>query len=139
MVPNQKGELDLSFQNLTYVGVKRILTTLSLRGYTDIKKVSLCGNESIGDIGAVCLQLIPPTVNEVDMGFCNMGAVGLKQICDFMNATIISLSLIGNRFDERCAVYLGEMLHRNSTLKVLRAYQYGEGEMRFKYYYNSSF
>ena len=141
IVPNQKGELDLSYQNLTYIGVKRILATLSLRGYTDIKKISLCGNESIGDIGAVCLQLIPPTVNEVDMGFCNIGAVGLKQICDLMktNKTIITLSLVGNRFDERCALYIGEMLHRNSTLEVLRAYQYGEGEMRFKYYYNSTF
>lgn len=141
VVPNQQGELDLRCQNLTYIGVKRILATLSLRGYTNIQKVDLSGNENVGDIGAVCLQLIPPTVSEVDMSYCNIGAVGMRHICDFMksNTTITTLNLAGNRFDEKCATFIGEMLRENSTLQVLRAYQYGDGEKRFKYYYNSSF
>ncbi len=141
VVPNEQGELDLSCQNLTYIGVKRILATLSHRGYMNIQKVDLSGNENIGDIGAVCVQLIPPTTTEVDMSYCNIGAVGLRHICDFMksNKHITTLTLAGNRFDEKCATYIGEMLRENSTLEVLRAYQYGDGEKRFKYYYNSSF
>ena len=139
--PNEQGELLLNNQNLTYIGVKRILSSLLIRGYTNIKKVDLSGNENIGDIGAVCLQLIPGTVSEVDMSYCNIGAVGMRHICDFMksNTSITTLSLIGNRFDEKCATFIGEMLAHNSTLQVLRAYQYGDGEKRFKYYYNSSF
>jgi hypothetical protein len=141
VVPNQQGELLLNNQNLSYISVKRILATLSLRGYTNIQKVDLSCNENIGDIGAVCLQLIPATVSEVDISYCNIGAVGMRHICDFMksNTTITTLNLIGNRFDEKCATFIGEMLRENSTLKVLRAYQYGDGEKRFKYYYNSSF
>ena len=140
-VPNEQGELDLRCQNLTYIGVKRILATLSLRGYTNIRKVDLSCNENIGDIGAVCLQLIPATVTDVDMSYCNIGAVGMRHICDFMksNTNITTLSIAGNRFDEKCALYIGEMLRFNSKLEVLRAYQYGDGEKRFKYYYNSSF
>ena len=79
------------------------------------------GCNDLGDKMTEYLHLLPETVTDLDISACGLTTQGIRNICRFMstNKHILRLIMWGNNINDDGAVYVGEMLKKNVTLKEL--------------------
>lgn len=130
------GRLQLGFQDLRQRDIQRILIKLleteAVRSSiscaacdsSHVWKVNLAGNRNLGDGVTDYLHLLPDTICDLDLSYCGLSTKGVRNVCKFMesNRTITRLVLWGNIIDDRGAIYIRDMLKRNSSLQDFCCY-----------------
>ena len=91
---------------------------------TKVFKIVLAGNRNLSDSIAEYLYLLPDTVCDLDLSYCGLSSTGIRYICQFMenNSTITRLLLWGNVISVAGALYIRDMLKKNTTLEEFCCY-----------------
>ena len=87
-------------------------------------KIVLAGNRNLSDSIAEYLYLLPDTVCDLDLSYCGLSSTGIRYICQFMenNSKITRLLLWGNVISVAGALYIRDMLKKNTTLEEFCCY-----------------
>ncbi|KAL7531081.1 hypothetical protein ACHAWF_003619, partial [Thalassiosira exigua] len=147
-----EGELLLDYQDLTARDAIKILKKLNsgrpskiprrcrqitetlesevirnLSSESNVRKISLFGNERLGEKVTGCLHLLPDTVRYIDLSYCGLTPFGIHRTFWFMetNKTISHLIMRGNNILNVSALFIIAMLKENTTLQELCCYSGG--------------
>lgn len=78
-------------------------------------------NTDIGNKGMTSLHLMPDSVTRLNLGNCGLTSEGIKLLCEHIetNTSITDLLVWGNKFGDKGAKYIADMLKVNKTLQKM--------------------
>jgi hypothetical protein len=155
----QRGEINLSRENISCQDFERILRKLSngregrprkcrkldgidgiiakLPPSTPVNSMVLHGNRQIGNTTGMALLyfLLPESVRRFNVAHCGLESEGIKVLCEYLktNTSITQLLVFGNSFGDEGAKHIADMLRANKSLQELAVSDCMIGPKGFSY------
>ncbi|CAF1119383.1 unnamed protein product [Adineta ricciae] len=118
IIKNGETCVSIRHASMSPMDIKAMISSLEV--CSSITKLNLSGNE-LGSIGTIHLAKSikhNKCITELNLSHNNIGQSGCEALCQSLlfNCMVSILILDGNRFDDKCAIYLAELLASHKYL-----------------------